>query len=83
MLTTVVSNFTSQGIDENGFYDNVDKINKWQEEYKIPLHTRELLDELNHSGIAETYCKERAYYVAYVLTSEGYDVKVEGGNDHL
>lgn len=78
MLTEIVSNFTSHGKEEHGFYDNVEKIRLWQDEYKIPLHTKELFDELNCSGIARTYCPERAYYVAYVLASEKYDVDVTG-----
>ena len=48
---TIYSNFTSHGKKENGFYSNVDKITKWQEEYNFPHGVVDLFDELNHCGI--------------------------------
>ncbi|MFA5557875.1 MAG: hypothetical protein WDA59_00240 [Methanofastidiosum sp.] len=73
---TVKSNFTSYGKEENGFYDNVDKIGKWRKKYKFPEGVEDMFYTLNHDGKAATYVPSRAYFVAYVLLSEGYEVKV-------
>ncbi|HCW04773.1 MAG TPA: hypothetical protein DGK91_09790 [Clostridium sp.] len=77
--TTIVSDFTSHGKESQGFYDNVEKIKRWRERYNTPQGVEELFDILNHYGRANTYCPERAYFVAYVLSSEGYKVKVITG----
>ncbi len=73
---TIYSNFTSHGKKENGFYSNVDKITKWQEEYNFPHGVVDLFDELNHCGKASTHIPSRAYFTAYVLSNEGYDVTI-------
>jgi hypothetical protein len=74
---TITSNFTSYGKESLGFYDNVNKIIKWQKIYKYPDGVDDLLDTLNHCGIARTHYPERAFYTAYVLIKEGYDVQVK------
>ncbi len=80
-ITTITSNFTSTGKTEEVFYDNVEKIENWIREYGIPDGVDELLDNLNYDGYASTHYPERAYLIAYVLTSEGYDVSVEEWDD--
>jgi len=75
-FATVYSNFTSHGKEDLGFYDNTEKIEGWRKKYKIPYDTEDLLHTLNHSGRAATYILSRAYYIAYVLASEGYEVKI-------
>jgi hypothetical protein len=74
---TIASNFTSHGKESLGFYDNVDKIIKWRKKYKFPEGVEELLDTLNYCGYARTYCPDRAFFAAYVLSKEGYEVTVQ------
>ena len=80
-FATVKSNFTSYGREELGFYDNIDKINKWKKKYKFHNGIEELFDTVNFSGSAGTYEPSRAYYTAYVLTKEGYEVEVYKTNN--
>lgn len=76
---TITSSFTSHGKESLGFYDNVDKIIKWRKKYKLNNieGVEELLDTLNHCGYAGNYCPDRAFFAAYILSKEGYEVTVE------
>jgi hypothetical protein len=60
---TVSSTFTSHGKEALGFYDNVDKIEKWRKKYKFPEGVESLLDTLNHQGYASTYIPNRAFFI--------------------
>ena len=75
-MKTVRASFTAYGREENGFYENVQKIIKWRKKYRFPPGVEELLDTLNHCGEAATYIDARAFFVAYVLISEGYQAEV-------
>jgi len=75
-IKTLRANFTSYGKEENGFYENIQKIIKWQKKYCFPSGVEELFHSLNHCGKANTYEDARAFFVAYVLISEGYKAEV-------
>lgn len=74
---TIISNFTSYGKENLGFYENVDKIMMWRKKYKLSQFAEELMDCLNHSGEARTHSPADAFLAAYVLCKEGYNVQVD------
>ena len=75
-IKTIKASFTAHGKEENGFYENVQKIIKWREKYRFPAGVEDLFDTLNHCGEAATYMDARAFFVAYVLLCEGYEAEV-------
>jgi len=76
-MLDINSSFTSYGKEKLGFYENVDLIRKWRKKYKFPEGVEELFDSLNHAGETSSYIDARIYYVAYVLSNEGYEVRIE------
>ena len=70
MACSVTIPILLHGKKENGFYSNVDKITKWQEEYNFPHGVVDLFDEPiimeRHQHIYR-----RAYFTVYVFLMKG------------